>query len=82
VPSGQGVNSRGLSPLGDLCLFYPIVFPYLYLLADSYNCVYICADMCRIHHITGDNMDHITDFAVLMGQIALVTLAAIIWRYL
>jgi hypothetical protein len=27
-------------------------------------------------------MDHITDFAILMGQIAVVTLATIIWRYL
>jgi len=44
--------------------------------------VYICASMCRIQQITGDNMDHITDFAILMGQIAVVTLAAIIWRYL
>jgi hypothetical protein len=81
VPSGQGVNSLGYHPWETYVFFSLIVFPYLHLLTDSYNCVCICVDMCRIQHI-GDNMDHITDFAILMGQIAVITLVTIIWRYL
>lgn len=81
MPLWAGSEQPRLSPLGDLCLFSLIVFPYLHLLTDSYNCVYICASMCRIQHI-GGSMDHITDFAILMGQIAVITLVTIIWRYL
>ena len=81
MPLWAGSEQPRLSPLGDLCLFSLIVFPYLHLLTDSYNCVCICVDMCRIHHI-GGSMDHITDFAILMGQIAVITLVTIIWRYL
>jgi hypothetical protein len=81
VPLWAGSEQPRLSPLGDLCLFSLIVFPYLHLLTDSYNCVCICVDMCRIQNI-GGSMDHITDFAILMGQIAVITLVTIIWRYL